>query len=143
MMRHERDSKKIKWKNWIPCCKGEAHESWKTMGAKGVHFFTLIINFGRLYENLNKTQMIRHRILGDLLGAGLVLDLMPWPLTFHFRAHANEQTFHFLFSNHAFSHHSLFFFSFPSSKFRLIQFKKLPKLMSQEFKITLTTKFLH
>jgi len=47
------------------------------MGAKGVHFFTLIINFGRLYENLNKTQMIRHRILGDLLGAGLVLDLMP------------------------------------------------------------------
>ena len=39
---------------------------------KEVHFF-YTNKLGRLYaKNLNKTQMIRHRILGDLLGAGLV-----------------------------------------------------------------------
>jgi len=32
---------------------------------RGALFYTN--KLGRLYENLNKTQMIRHRILGDLL----------------------------------------------------------------------------
>lgn len=57
-------------------CKGEAHESWGATFRKRVHFLTLI-NLEDFMKNLNKTQMIRHRILRDLLGAGLVLDLMP------------------------------------------------------------------
>lgn len=39
---------------------------------KGVHVFTLI-NLEDFMKILNKTQMIRHRILGDLLGASLVV----------------------------------------------------------------------
>lgn len=55
--------------------------------------------------------MIRHRILGDLLGADLEWDWMAWPLTFHLAsyivAHANEQTIHLPFSNDVFSSHPL------------------------------------
>jgi len=63
----------VKWGTWI------MKNLWEK---KRVHFFTLI-NLEDFMKNLNKTQMIRHRILRDLLGAGLVLDLMPSDL-WHF-----------------------------------------------------------
>ena len=76
---HEREIYRYRMafkKIWILYCKGRTYESWKTMGGatftKGVHVFTLI-NLEDFMKILNKTQMIRHRILGDLLGASLVV----------------------------------------------------------------------
>lgn len=60
-------------------------KQWWLLSKKGYTFYYYKLE--RLYKILNKTQMIRYRILRDLLRACFLWKLIPWPLTFHLRAH--------------------------------------------------------